>query len=637
LSEAEEHFNAGADLHRQGRFEEAITDYDEAIRLDPQLALAYYNRGVAYQSMGQPQRAIQDYDEAIRLDPQYAPAYVNRGIIYRNLGQPQRAIQDYDEAIRLDPQDAPAYLNRGNAYVALGQPQRAIQDYDEAIRLDPQFALAYSNRGHAYQSMGQLQRAIGDYDEAIRLDPQLAPAYGKRGVAYQSMGQLQRAIQDYDEAIRLDPQNALHYANRARAYTVLGRDSDALQDFDRAVELGFDPVVLKQAMEQLVPLPLDETYVSELGGYSINYPGAWSVQMIGPIIIILSTTGTNMTLSHEPTLERTFDEFVAIFLDGYEIGQTSLGLSFSEASRETVSNPSGLLIQGQSVGEGLPDFVITIFLTEHEGNFVAIAGIVRDSLRELHQPIIERMLGSLMLFEPTASTADDHGNSPGAATGLAPGESVTGSIDSGVDVDYFTFSGAAGKTYMAEIELGSLKNAILLLESDGGTCILNGSVDFNNTGAPLFRWPVPTDGTYYLRVENADGISKGGYTLHLSETMDAPTDDHGNDFCAATAIDVADGLAGSISEPADVDWFMFSAEAGTTYIIVVTLGTLDDSLLGLWDTDGITLLELNDDFGSTLASRIQWAAPKSGIYFFDVENAAGVGVGTYTVTVTAEP
>jgi len=329
----------------------------------------------------------------------------------------------------------------------------------------------------------------------------------------------------------------------------------------------------------------------------------------------------------------SLEEFLAIFLAGFE---QAIEVDFKETSRTAIESPPGYLVEGQATSEGvvvLIKFVITL-----NGDYgIAFGSFVVQPLFELHQPILDRMLDSIQTFPPPPPTADDYGNSPGTATDLAPGESVTGSIDSVVDVDYFTFSGAAGKTYMAEIELGSLNNALLVLESDGGTCILNGSVDFNNTGAPLFRWPVPNDGTYYLRVENADGISTGGYTLHLSETMDAPTDDHGNDFCAATAINVADELPGTINEPLEVDWFMFSAEAGTTYIIVVTLGTLGDSLLVLWDTDGDTILDSNDDFGSTLASRIQWTAPESGIYFLHVQNADGVSVGTYIVTVMVEP
>ena len=53
LSEAEKHYNAGVDLQEQGRLEEAIAEYDEAIRLNPQDTDASVNRGVAYRDLGQ--------------------------------------------------------------------------------------------------------------------------------------------------------------------------------------------------------------------------------------------------------------------------------------------------------------------------------------------------------------------------------------------------------------------------------------------------------------------------------------------------------------------------------------------------------------------------------------------------------
>ncbi len=104
LSKAEKHFNTGGELYDQGRLEEAIAEYDEAIRLDPQLTLAYNNRAATYVNLGQYQKAIQDYDKVIRLNPQLVVAYNNRGFAYDELGQHERAIQDYDEAIRLNPQ-----------------------------------------------------------------------------------------------------------------------------------------------------------------------------------------------------------------------------------------------------------------------------------------------------------------------------------------------------------------------------------------------------------------------------------------------------------------------------------------------------------------------------------------------------
>ena len=72
---AEKHFQVGSELQDEGRFIEAIAEYDEALRLDPDYINAHSNRGLAYYNLGQHERAIQDFDEALRLDPNFAKAY----------------------------------------------------------------------------------------------------------------------------------------------------------------------------------------------------------------------------------------------------------------------------------------------------------------------------------------------------------------------------------------------------------------------------------------------------------------------------------------------------------------------------------------------------------------------------------
>ncbi len=100
-SESEKRYNAGLDFQEQGRLVEAIAEYDEAIRLDPQHVDAFNDRGVAYNDLGRFQRAIQDYDEAIRLNPEIALAHANRAIAYTHLGKDAEADQDVDRAVEL--------------------------------------------------------------------------------------------------------------------------------------------------------------------------------------------------------------------------------------------------------------------------------------------------------------------------------------------------------------------------------------------------------------------------------------------------------------------------------------------------------------------------------------------------------
>ena len=214
----------------------AIEYLNEAIRLQPDLAIAFSGRGAAYADLKQYQRAIEDYSEAIHLKPEYATAYGYRGLAYDELGQYQQAIKDYDEVIRLKP-DESAHVIRGAAYAALKQYQCAIEDYSEAIRLKPDHALAYSIRGKAYYNLGQYQRAIKDCDKSIGLNPKDAEVYYLRGDSYGGLGNKKRAIKDYDKAIELNPKYADAYFNRGNAYADLGNYKRAIKDYNESVKL----------------------------------------------------------------------------------------------------------------------------------------------------------------------------------------------------------------------------------------------------------------------------------------------------------------------------------------------------------------------------------------------------------------
>lgn len=98
-------------------YDNAISDYDKAIEIKDNYALAFYNRGFAWVFKNEYQNAIEDYRKAIEIDPNYKNAYVIRASIRRALKEYDTAIEDYSKAIDIDPNYANAYYNRGLAKI----------------------------------------------------------------------------------------------------------------------------------------------------------------------------------------------------------------------------------------------------------------------------------------------------------------------------------------------------------------------------------------------------------------------------------------------------------------------------------------------------------------------------------------
>lgn len=106
------------------------------------LAIAYTNRGGTYSDKGEFDRAIADFDQAIKLSPNLVGAYYNRGKTYHRKGNYHRAIADYTQAVSLNPKFVEAYSNRGNAYEKSGQRDKAVADFRKALELRPEDKVA---------------------------------------------------------------------------------------------------------------------------------------------------------------------------------------------------------------------------------------------------------------------------------------------------------------------------------------------------------------------------------------------------------------------------------------------------------------------------------------------------------------
>lgn len=91
----------GVAKYEEGRYDEAITDYTDAIRLDPKIPFTYLRRAGVYVDKGDYDKAIADYTETIRLDAESADAYHGRGVAYEKKGDDAKAKADFAKAEEL--------------------------------------------------------------------------------------------------------------------------------------------------------------------------------------------------------------------------------------------------------------------------------------------------------------------------------------------------------------------------------------------------------------------------------------------------------------------------------------------------------------------------------------------------------
>jgi tetratricopeptide (TPR) repeat protein len=169
---ADAHVECGHVLQRLERYRDAVTAFEAALQLRPDLVAVYRWRAGALLKLEDYREAARSFDRYLEKGGTPLPdVYRTRGLIRAKLENYPGAIADYTQALDLAP-DAATYTHRGWTYLATDAPRWARSDFEEAIRLQPKSGDAYNGRGYARVRLGQYREAVVDAETALRLGPQ---------------------------------------------------------------------------------------------------------------------------------------------------------------------------------------------------------------------------------------------------------------------------------------------------------------------------------------------------------------------------------------------------------------------------------------------------------------------------------
>ncbi|RKU07641.1 hypothetical protein C6503_24450 [Candidatus Poribacteria bacterium] len=148
--------NIGRFYLKGGHYEKAVSEYQKAIGMDPQLVSAYNGIGVAYTMLEKYEAAIAVQQKALELQPDFPKAHAGIGLAYFRQNKPKLALKHYRQAVTLAPQFLEAHLKLATILLRQERHAEATEAYLTIIALKPDDAEAYHNLGlcYAYQAIG---------------------------------------------------------------------------------------------------------------------------------------------------------------------------------------------------------------------------------------------------------------------------------------------------------------------------------------------------------------------------------------------------------------------------------------------------------------------------------------------------
>ena len=202
----------------KGDFNEALTAYDAAVKLNPSNYMIYYRRGTAYLAAGKSKSALADFNKVIQLQPDFMGAYMQRASYYLKAGKPSSAIENYDAILAKEASNEEAKKGKEAAEkldvylkecervenAGSGYEQQLVHLLTEVVEIAPYSENLRMRRAQAFISVGDLHGAVGDVTRATKLKSDHTEGFFLLSNLYYKLGDAEQSLNSIRECLKLD-------------------------------------------------------------------------------------------------------------------------------------------------------------------------------------------------------------------------------------------------------------------------------------------------------------------------------------------------------------------------------------------------------------------------------------------------
>lgn len=215
-------------------YADSETLWRTTVSRNPTSWMAQNNLGGTLLEKGELNQAISHFENSLRLRPDHAEARSNIGLARFRKGEVDEAISDYQIALTMSPNEDNTHYHMANALLAQGRVDDALSHYQAAARTKATAEL-HNNVGLALFRKRRIDEAVAEYRSALLIKPAYSEAHYNLGIALERKGELREAVTQYERAILNKP--GYIAAQNNLAWLLATSPADSIRNGPRAVLL----------------------------------------------------------------------------------------------------------------------------------------------------------------------------------------------------------------------------------------------------------------------------------------------------------------------------------------------------------------------------------------------------------------
>jgi len=234
-------------LHRQRKYDQAITVYQKVLAANPDNMQTYRSMGDIYRAQSKFPLAIDITRQAIRKWPQDGNLYTDISWYYSLNGNTKEAVETAQSAVKLLPEQYMGFTNLCRAHNDLEQYQSAITACNNALRLNPNdgetyfyLARAYKQSNRAADASRAIDKAVPGLEKFTQDNPDYSDGFYLLGNAYSENGNFEKALEAYRKCLTLSPGFYRARYNSGAIYVHLNNKTEAMAQYQALLPLNAD-------------------------------------------------------------------------------------------------------------------------------------------------------------------------------------------------------------------------------------------------------------------------------------------------------------------------------------------------------------------------------------------------------------